>query len=228
MVIQEKIADLRREISNLANIVEDMIQKASRAIFQSDHLLAHTIVTDLEQLVDRKETENETLCIEFLALYQPEAGDLRAIVSLLKINNSLERIADHVVNIVQRLDAFTSIKAYREVKMMFDITQLMLRASLDTLVSGDMAKVKSICADDEVVDRILRELTNKVLSMMEHDSLTARNGLAALLIGRDLERIADLSTNIGEDTIYMWQGDTIKHQFCNPKDRASSAKDIET
>ena len=213
-MIQEKIEELKGKILNLAMLAENMLDKTKSAVYTNDHLLANSVITDMEQLVNRLEMENENRCIEYLALFQPEAADLRTIISFLKINNNIERIADHAVNIAQRIGSFESIKEFKEIKIMFELSQGMLRQSFDSLAMCDMVKARGVCRVDAEVDKSLEVLTDNVLMDLARNPDIVNNALSALLIGRDLERIADLSTNISEDIIYMLSGKLIKHS-CN-------------
>lgn len=187
-----------------------MLRKAFLSIKEHDLLLAHSILTDLEPAVNRMESENESNCIEYLALYQPEAIDLRTIVSLLKINSALERIADHVVNIVQRLESITDLRNISRLHVMFERAQSMLRDSISALTAGDSKKAQQVIQTDREMDDDLQKLTEEALAYICSNLRSSTNGISAILIGRDLERIADIATNISEDTIYLLQGEVTK------------------
>jgi phosphate transport system protein len=215
-MLKDKLEGIKTRIISLETVVQTMLKNSQTAVYERDHITANNIITNLEQLVNRMETENEQLFIEFLALYQPEASDLRTVVSLLKINNTLERIADHTVNIAQRMPSFTSIRAYRTLDIMFETAKRMFRESFDAMASRDARLLKETIARDALIDKSLRKLTNEVLASMDKCMMVSNNAISALLIGRDLERIADLTTNICEDMIYMLKGDMIKHRHHDP------------
>lgn len=207
---------LKVNIISLAAVVKTMLNDAMTAVYMRDHISANNIITNLEQLVNRMETENERTFVEFLALFQPEAGDLRTVVSLLKINNTLERIADHCVNVVQRLPSFNSIRSYKTLDIMFETAKRMFWESLDAMANNDSSRLKQIIAQDTIIDNSLKKLTNEVIESMDRCVTISSNAISALLIGRDLERIADLTTNVCEDIIYMLEGDMIKHNHPDP------------
>jgi phosphate transport system protein len=215
-MLSEKKDKLKVKVTSLATVVKTMLNDAASAVYKRDHISANNIITNLEQLVNRMEIENERFFIEFLALFQPEAGDLRAVVSLLKINNTLERIADHAVNIAQRLSSFTSIKSYRTLDVMFETAKRMFRESFNAMTNSDSGQLRQIIAQDTIIDNHLKKLTNEVIGSMDKCFAVSNNAISALLIGRDLERIADLTTNICEEIVYMIEGEMIKHRHRDP------------
>jgi phosphate transport system protein len=207
---QEQISSITERVIAQASAIEDMLKDARKSLSNQDHILAHAIIFDREPMVNRREADIEGTCIEYLARYQPEAVDLRTIVALIKINNALERIADHAVNIVQRLGSFDSMSTFQRLKTMFEDAQTMFRDGMNALASGDSAKAQSVIAMDLKMDENLIQLTEEVMSFLRNKPRTTKNTISALLIGRDLERIADITTNIAEDTIYMVQGEMAK------------------
>lgn len=209
-MLQGRLTGITERVVILAAVVEDMLKKAAVSLNEHDLLLAHSVLTDREPAVNRMADENESGCIEHLALYQPEAVDLRTVVALLKINNSLERIADHVVNIVQRLESFADMKHFTRLGTMFERAQVMLHDSISALTAGDSEKARRVIEADRDMDEDLKTLTEESLAYIRGRSRSIRNGIAALLIGRDLERIADIATNICEDTIYLIEGEITK------------------
>ncbi|MCX7994405.1 MAG: phosphate signaling complex protein PhoU [candidate division WOR-3 bacterium] len=211
-MLREKVEKLKTNLLKLASIVEKMMNDTETAVYNRDHALANNVITNLEQLVNRLEIENETTFIEFLALFQPEAVDLRTVISLLKINNTLERIADHCVNIAQRISMMTSIKNFSNLKTMFDMTHKMFRETFDAFIKNDAQRLVKIIEQDKIVDEQLSNLTDEVIKLIDGCHSISNNAISALLVGRDLERIADLTTNICEDMIYMIEGEIVKHR----------------
>ncbi len=212
-MLKGKIEKLKTNIIRFAGLVDDMLHDAEKCAYNRDHVVANNIITNLEQLSNRIEVENETLFIEFLALFQPEATDLRTVVSLLKINNNLERIADHCVNIAQRISSYTSINNFKNLKNMFGSVQEMFKDTFTAFASSETNNLTVIINQDKFVDKELKELTDEVINIMDSYHSMSSNAISALLIGRDLERIADLIVNICEDIIYMTKGDLIKHNL---------------
>ena len=164
--------------------------------------------------VDQREVEVEEECLKILALYQPVAVDLRFIVSALKINNDLERIGDLAVNIARKARALAAVPP---VAIPFDLagmsekTQAMLRDSLDAMVNLDAKLASEVCGRDDEIDRMKRDIRRQVEEMIAADPAQTKVLLRLLAVSRNLERIADLATNIAEDVIYMVDGKIIRH-----------------
>lgn len=210
-MMEERILTLRERIVSMSTVVDDMLRTTELAVKEHDRLLAHRVVTDMEQLVNRLEIENETTCIEFLALFQPEAVDLRTVIALLKINNAMERVADHLVNIAQRIGHFQSLRSFPELHRMFHHAQAMLASGFDSLSRRSVESARAVLAMDDAMDEQLVRLTEQAVKIMDQEPHTAANGISALLIGRDLERIGDLATNIAEEVVYLHTGEFLKH-----------------
>jgi phosphate transport system protein len=212
--LQREIDKLKRRLLSLCAIVGEQVEMAMRALLERDAELAREVrKRDLE--VDEREVEIEEECLKTLALYQPVAVDLRFIVSALKINNDLERIGDLAVNIARKARAFA---CHEPMGIPFDLagmsekTQAMLSDSLDALVNLDVKLAGEVCGRDDEIDRMKRDVRRQVEAMIaaspEHTSVLLR----LLAVSRNLERIADLATNIAEDVIYMVNGKIIRHQ----------------
>ncbi|MBT8478660.1 MAG: phosphate signaling complex protein PhoU, partial [Gemmatimonadetes bacterium] len=163
--------------------------------------------------IDAEEVGIEEACIELLALHQPMAGDLRFLVTVLKVNTDLERIGDHAVNIAEasvRLAESTERPPRPpELDEMSRIARSMLRRALDALVHRNADEAAAVMADDDRVDALHESVFRVMLTHMLEGSLTAC--LQVILISRNIERIADLATNIGEDVIFMVRGTTVRH-----------------
>jgi len=206
---------LKKKILALGALVEESLKKAMTALESRDARLARGII-DHDEEIDRMEVELEEDCLKVLALYQPVAIDLRFIVAVLKINNDLERIGDLAVNIAQRAE---TLGAREGVEIGFDYlgmarkAQLMLEKSLDSLVNLDVKLAREVCDMDDEVDEMHRQMFLHV-----QDSIRARPDqmdqfLQYLSVTRHLERVADHSTNIAEDVIYMVEGEIVRHRL---------------
>jgi len=211
--LQREIERLKKQLLAICGLVEEQVQMSVRALVERDDQLAHQVErNDLE--IDHREVEVEEECLKVLALYQPVAIDLRFIVSALKINNDLERIGDMAVNIARKA---VNLAAAPPMAMPFDIaemgekTQTMLRQSIDALVNMDARAAAAVCASDDAVDQMKRDIRRRAVEMLKQDSSHADTLLGILAATRNLERIADLATNISEDIIYMVDGRIIRH-----------------
>ncbi len=212
--LRREIDDLKRKILSLSAIVEKQLHQAVKAIQQRDADLARTVI-DADGKIDRAEVEIEEECLKVLALHQPVAVDLRFIVAVLKINNDLERIGDLAVNIARKATTFASqppMELPFDLAGMSEKTQDMLRDSLDSLVNLNTTLAQSVCAQDDEVDQMKRGARRRVEEMIKSQPERVNPLLKLLAVTRNLERIADLTTNIAEDVVYMVDGEIVRHR----------------
>ncbi len=208
----ERLDDLTDRLHTMSHDVEEMVRK-SVALGESCDETAIQEIRDADQAIDEAEVVIEETTIELLALFQPMASDLRVLVTVLKINNDVERIGDHAVNIAK---AFGRLSRQRrrppippELDEMARVAMGMLNDALDAFVARDAELARDVGGRDDRVDRLHESLVRVMLTHMQEYNISAC--LQVILIGRNVERIADLATNIGEDVFYMVQGRTIRH-----------------
>jgi phosphate transport system protein len=212
--LDREIDKLKRGLLSLCAVVGEQVQMAMRALLERDQELAAD-VRQRDRDVDQREVEVEEECLKILALHQPVAADLRFIVAVLKINNDLERIGDLAVNIARKARALAARPPMRfpfDLAGMSEKTQAMLRDSLDALVNFDAKLANEVCGRDDEIDGMKRDVRRQVEAMIAADPEQTRPLLRILAVSRNLERIADLATNIAEDVIYMVNGKIIRHQ----------------
>lgn len=212
--LHREIELLKKKILMVGAMAEASVRDATEAMQNRDEALAQQVI-DKDFQLDNIEVEVEEACLKILALHQPVASDLRFIIAVLKINNDLERAGDLAVNIAERA-LFLSRRA--PVDIGFDYMAMaakvltMLKQSLDALINHDVATAKSVCAQDDQVDAMNREMFVRVQQAI-HEQAEYTEALIHLLSAvRHLERIADHATNIAEDVIYMAQGEIIRHK----------------
>ena len=211
--LQNEINKLKKKLLALSAVVEESFAKAVRSVNERNTQLAKEVIEN-DQAIDMEEVEVEEECLKIMALHQPVAVDLRFLVAVLKINNDLERIADISVNIAER-----SIYLCRDnpIEMPFDFdemtkkTRSMLTRALDSLIQQDPKIAHQVCADDDAVDAINRKMYNQVYDEIRNNPHLVEPLIHCLSISRHLERIADYTTNIAEDVIYMVEGTIIRH-----------------
>ena len=212
--LNREIDNLKMKLLALGTKVEALVRNATLSIEDLDQELAQKVITsDVD--VDDSEVEIEEECLKILALYQPVAIDLRFIVAILKINNDLERIGDLAVNIAERttyLANHPTIDVSLELFEMGRNAQVMLKKSLDALVNKDIRLAQEVFENDDIVDNMNRNVYVKIQqSILKHpDQISSLIHL--LSASRHLERIADHTTNIAEDVIYMIEGQIVRHQ----------------
>lgn len=212
--LQREIAKLKKALLSLCAMVEDQVRTAIRALLERDADMARDVERH-DSDVDRREVEIEEECLKTLALHQPVAADLRFIVSALKINNDLERIGDLAVNIARKSAALAEQPPFDipfDIESMWRKTQAMLRDSLDAMVNLDAELASNVCGRDDEVDLMKREIRLKTEELIRQDAARVCTLLKLLAISRNLERIADLATNIAEDVVYMADGKIIRHR----------------
>ena len=213
-MLEVKVSQLKEKLLFMGSIVERMIGESIRALVERDEDLARSVVEKQEPKVNELEIEIDEMCINALALYQPKASDLRTVTMVMKINNDLERIGDHAVNIAERAIFLISkppVKPLIDIPRMAQESAGMLRDSLNSFTNRDPKLAVDVCSRDDTVDNLRDQITRELITYMISDPSTIERGLNLILIARDLERVADLATNIAEDVVFMVRGETIKH-----------------
>jgi phosphate transport system protein len=210
---QRELEILQKKLLALGEIVENAVHMAIEAIQKKDAQLAEKVqLIDAE--IDQKEIEVEEDCLKILALYQPVAIDLRVIVSVLKMNNDLERIGDQASKIAYKardLAKETNIPVEINFEPLVQITTEMLRDSLKSLITLDTALARKVRATDDKADEMKRNVRKEVIAAAKKNPEKLESFILMLGVARSLERIADLTTNIAEDVIYMVEGEIVRH-----------------
>ena len=209
----EQLDALQNRLVEMSGQVEVLFDDSLQALLQRDAELAESVVAR-DREVDALEVEIDEGAIELLALHQPMAGDLRLIMTILKLSNDVERVADHGVNIaegVARIADLPPLAEFREVEEMAGIARSMLSDALNAFVSRDTAAARAVCARDDLVDRLRDSLFRILLTHMMENPAHISRALELISISQNIERIADLSTNISEDVVFLVEGRMIKH-----------------
>ena len=192
----------------------EAIAKSITALINRDTNLAQRVTAnDVE--IDRMEVEVEEECLKILALYQPVAADLRLVVSVLKINNDLERIGDLAKNIAKRVSQLAQagvVELPDEIRTMATLAQEMVRESLEAVVNGDPALARRVREEDDAVDESRQRVRKMVLAGIKAEPERVESLLRINSVSKHIERIADMATNIAEDVIYMVEGDIVRHR----------------
>jgi phosphate transport system protein len=211
--LEREISRLKKRLLSLCAVVEDQVQMAVRSLLQRDVEMAQG-VESRDRDIDQQEVEVEEDCLKILALHQPVAIDLRVVVSALKINNDLERIGDLAVNIAHKAVSLAE-GPYMDIPFdlegMWQKTQSMLQDALDAMVNLDATQAANVCSRDDEVDRMKHDIRLEVEAMIARDPSQTTPLLRLAAASRNLERIADLATNIAEDVIYMIEGRIVRH-----------------
>lgn len=213
-MIEEKINLLKQKIIDFGLLVEKMIDESIEGLIKKDENFLKRIILEEENKANRFEIEIDELSTEIIAQFEPKAKNLRTILMILKINNDLERIGDHAVNICESslfLIERPFVKPLIDIPRMAEETTKMLKDSIESFIKEDSFLARDICKRDQMVDNLRDQVTRELITYMISDTTTIERSIHLLRIAQNLERIADLSTNISEDVIFMVEGKTIKH-----------------
>ncbi len=213
-MLREKITELKHQLIQDAGLVEDMITRSMRGLLEKNADMLYQVVKNQEPRVNAFDRSIDELCVQTIAQYEPVARDLRLVIMIIKMNKDLERMADHAVNISESglyLIANPFMGSYGDLPGMGESTVSMLKDAINAFVNEDVVMAQAVCNRDNIVDdagdRVLKDLTD----VMRGKKDLIPRALALMRIAHNLERIADLSTNIAEEVIYIVEGRDIKH-----------------
>ncbi|MFH1006322.1 MAG: phosphate signaling complex protein PhoU [Candidatus Latescibacterota bacterium] len=209
----QELGELKASLLRMAGLVEKSIAEAVRALVERDDALAEKVIRE-DARIDEMEVAIEETCLRELALRQPIAVDLRFITSAIKINSDLERMADQAVNISEsalELIKEPLLKPLVDIPRMSELAQSMVKESLDAFIHRDVALARKVCDRDDEMDHLRDQVFRELLTYMMQDPKTINRAVHLILVARNLERISDLATNVGEDVVYFVQGKVIRH-----------------
>lgn len=209
-----EIASLTATLQQMAVATEEAVLNALRAVAEHDVALARQVI-DGDSQIDASEVKIEEECLKLLALYQPVATDLRTVITILKVNNEIERAADLAVNIADRVDDMARFDEDQIEKFDFgdmrEAARLMLQRSIDALVYHDAQAAQAVINADDHVDELHRANYGRVTEMIIRHPAEGAYYMDCLTVSRALERLADIATNISENVIYLEQGKIVRH-----------------
>jgi phosphate transport system protein len=210
---QEELGQLKTRILEMGGLAEEEVRIAIKGLVDRDSAsIAQALAGD--EPVNALHIEIDSRCFTLLALYQPMAADLRAIVAAVKINTDLERVGDLAVNIAeaaQRCVQRPVVKKLIDLPRMAGIAQAMLRDALDAFVKRDTQLAQRVLDEDDTLDELKTQIFRELLTCMLQDPTTVEPALDLILISRHLERIGDHATNIAEDVIFIVSARDVRH-----------------
>lgn len=209
----EELQKVKKDLLEMASLVEESITKSLEALKKQDIKMASEI-QEIDHQIDKFEIAIEEQCIELIARHQPVGADLRFLIGVIKMNNDLERMGDHAVNIASYIAYLIEqprIKSVSNIWSMAREVKEMLNDSVKSFMDNDATRAQKVCERDSVVDEMRDETIRILLTYMLEQPETIGSAIPLLLVAKNLERIADLSTNICEDVIYIAQARVIKH-----------------
>ena len=210
--LDRQLGQLQQEVISLAEIVDKATMRAVEALKQRDLTESQQLVQE-DDYIDQKRYEIEERCIDLIATQQPIAGDLRAIIALLHITVELERMGDYAEGIAKislLMGDEPPLKPLIDIPRMAEKATLMLRNSMDSLISRDIVKANQVLRDDDEVDLLYDQVYRELLVFMLQDPQTIQRATYLLWAAHDLERIADRATNIAERVIFLVTGKMVE------------------
>jgi phosphate transport system protein len=210
---QEQLEQLKTRLLEMGGLAEDRVRMAVQALVERDIGLVDRVLAG-DGPINQLHIEIDNRCFTMLALHQPMAVDLRAIVSAVKINTDLERVGDLAVNIAEAARRYLRhppVKQLIDIPRMADIAQRMLRHALDSYVRRDTTLAEAVLQEDDALDALKTQVFRELLTYMLQNTATIEPSLDLILISRHLERIGDHATNIAEDVIFMVSARDVRH-----------------
>jgi phosphate transport system protein len=225
----DELSDLKVRLLTMSAEAQEAVATAVEAVLERNAEQAAQVIAG-DRTIDALELAIEDMVIRLLATQQPMAKDLRLLMSAMKIANDLERVGDHAVNIAQSAERLLKerlVPPEPELVEMARQARRMLSDALDAFVRGDARLAREICARDDHVDGLHHSVFRIVLTHMMEDPHTIGPGMDLVLVSRNLERVADLATNIAEDVVFLVEGKTIKHHAEDGEGRGETGRDRE-
>jgi phosphate transport system protein len=221
---QQGLEDLREKLLRMGGLAEQAVERACQAYKDRDLNRCHQVLEN-ETLINAAEREIDEAAFDLMAMQQPMAVDLRFLLAVVKINADLERVGDQAVNIAERVMDMVELPAVElpvDMPRMATAVSAMVRRALESFVEGKAELAQAVLEMDNVVDRMRDEAFIVLVKQMNTNPDSTRQALDALLIARNLERVADHATNIAEDVIFWVRGDDVRHNVA-PESSAQPA-----
>jgi len=212
---REELEALQSRLLEMGGLAEERVRAALHGLVQREAAAIHKVLSG-DEPINQLHIEVDNRCFRLLALHQPMATDLRAIVAAVKINTDLERVGDLAVNIAEAAMRYIShppVKQLIDIPQMGDIAQAMLRDALDAYVKRDTELATKVLNEDDRLDSLKTQVFRDLLTHMLQNQRTVEPSLDLILVSRHLERIGDHATNIAEDVIFMVSALDVRHHL---------------
>jgi phosphate transport system protein len=214
---QEELEALQSRLLEMGGLAEERVSAAVQSLVSRDvDAIEHVLYGD--EPINALHVEIDNRCFKLLALHQPMATDLRAIVASVKINTDLERVGDLAVNIAEAAKRYAihpPVKKLIDIPQMGNIAQEMLHDALDAFVRRDTTLAQQVLNEDDSLDGLKTQIFRELLEYMLKDATTVEPALDLILVSRHLERIGDHATNVAEDVIFMVSALDVRHHTPN-------------
>jgi len=212
---REELEALQGRLLEMGGLAEERVRAALQGLVSRDAALINKVLSG-DEPINQLHIEVDNRCFRLLALHQPMATDLRAVVAAVKINTDLERVGDLAVNIAEaskRYIGHAPVKQLIDIPLMGDIAQAMLRDALDSFVKRDTDLAHRVLNEDDRLDSLKTQVFRDLLTHMLRDQATVEPSLDLILVSRHLERVGDHATNIAEDVIFMVSALDVRHHL---------------
>jgi phosphate transport system protein len=213
-LLDEKINELKKTLIAYAELVQSMVEKSTKGLLEKNEILLKQVIEMDEPRANVYEIEVDEMCTTLIVTLQPKAIDLRTILMILRMNNDLERIGDHAVNISQSALVLIEqplVKPFIDIPRMAEEVKHMINDAIVSFINKDSHLAKKVCERDSVVDSLRDQIIRELITYMISDPSTIQRSLHIMNVSKNLERIADLSTNICEEVIFLVDAKVIKH-----------------
>lgn len=210
---EQELELLKAKLLEMSALVENAVYRSVQGVVEKNEELAKQVLQN-EARINQLEIEVDDMAISLLALQAPMAADLRLVTAAIKINNDLERMGDLSASIAQSALALMRepvIRPLIDIPHIAGLAQSMVRKSLDAFVNRDAELARSVLASDDAVDNMRTASYHELISFMEKNPQQIPQALYLLSVVRNLERIADHSTNIAEDVLFLVKGIDVRH-----------------
>jgi phosphate transport system protein len=210
----QELEALKSNIVRMATLVEEAIADAMRAVAERSPGVAKQVL-EREQQINSFEIANDHAVVDLLALQQPVASDLRLILAALKINNDLERIGDHAVNLAESAISYAGrppLEVRTEIPRMSQLALQMLREAIDGFIHNTPADARGVLEKDDLMDSLNRKTINDLVDVIRTQPKEVEQALELVRVSRNLERVGDLATNIAEEVVFVAEAHIVKHQ----------------
>ena len=219
-IFDNELEKLTERVVRMSHLVEEQISNAILALNNYDIELAKQVIEN-DNKVDKLDVKIDKLCQKIFALQQPVATDLRYIISSLKINNDLERIGDHAVNIAKRIDALSD---YTNFSKEFGVDEVanktvLLYKDVDQLIkTHNLVLASDIFQNAIIIKDNCHKISEKIIEEMMQQKEVIVVATNIMIIVNLIERIASYSTNVAESIIFVVEGKIVKHQNKNEEE----------
>lgn len=209
----QELEALKNNLIRMGSLTEQAIHDSIKALLDRNVEFAQQVMQN-EDRINRYELEIDTAVVDILALQQPVASDLRFILAAMKINNDLERIGDHAVNIAESATSYAAhppLAIQLELPQMARVAETMLREALDAFIHSNSELGRKVLRDDDVIDELNRKTVRDLVGVIRTEPDYVEQALDFVRVSRNLERVGDLATNIAEEVIYVAEAHVVKH-----------------